>query len=196
MTWRIDNCFMVAADEGLCRAHRTRERLRGDPLAGRSVPGMLKAFIIHAVESDTDDCIVWPFYKHRKGYGLIKWDSNWVQTHRLSLSLKSGVPFSTKLHALHDPHACSERACINPRHLRWGTNDDNVADRTASGNTLRGEDVGTATLTEDEVKAIWFDDRPLRKIASARNVPVRTIRNIKERLCWVWLTDQFGGGRL
>lgn len=31
------------------------------------------------------------------------------------------------------PVICHNRGCVNPRHLRWGTRQDNIADRILDG---------------------------------------------------------------
>lgn len=35
--------------------------------------------------------------------------------------------------AAHDPENCTSRLCINPMHLRWATQEQNVADQRVSG---------------------------------------------------------------
>lgn len=51
-------------------------------------------------------------------------------------------------------HSCDYPPCCNERHLFSGTHADNVADRLARDRQPRGEAVGGARLTEDDVREI------------------------------------------
>jgi len=60
-----------------------------------------------------------------KGYGHIKVSGKLIYTHRLALSLATGVPLSDPRKAL---HRCDNPPCCNPTHLRWGTQAQNIQD--------------------------------------------------------------------
>lgn len=51
-------------------------------------------------------------------------------------------------------HTCDNRGCVNPEHLRCGTNRENVADRVARCRSARGAKHGRAKLSEDQVMEI------------------------------------------
>lgn len=40
-------------------------------------------------------------------------------------------------------HSCHNRACCNPRHLRWATSKENIGDSVAAGRTAKGDRNGT-----------------------------------------------------
>ena len=103
--------------------------------------------------SDENACWLWPGPPDRKGYGVIWWDGKRPGAHRAALILykNKGKPIPDGKHVL---HSCDNPPCVNPAHLRLGTNADNVADRAEKGRTARGERNGNAKKTDAEVLCI------------------------------------------
>lgn len=82
-------------------------------------------------------CIEWTSHIDACGYGRIAPRNGEVLAHRVSFEAHNGpIP-----HGLHVLHSCDNRKCINPLHLRAGTNLDNIKDRLERGRSFsaRGE---------------------------------------------------------
>ncbi len=111
-------------------------------------------------------CILWPFGTARAGYGLI-YDARrqtMVYVHRVVCLHFHGHPADGRNEVA---HACGNRPCVNPRHLRWASQVENAADKVLHGTNqrpdVRGERNHNAKLTAESVVAI--------KQALARGVP-------------------------
>jgi hypothetical protein len=90
--------------------------------------------------------------------------------------------------AAHEPETCHNPSCINPRHLRWATDQENAADRIIDGTENRGSRQHQAKLTEEQALRIFNDRRPRNTIAAEFGVSRRCVGAIKTGLSWAWLT--------
>ena len=77
----------------------------------------------------TDGCWLWTGTRHRQGYGLLTVGGRPLKAHRASFLLANGY-LMTDMKVL---HTCDNPPCVNPAHLRLGTQADNVADMVAKG---------------------------------------------------------------
>lgn len=101
---------------------------------------------------DTKECMLWPFYTNRQGYGtLTVLYSNGkrgpVFAHRLAYKIAYGEwPMPKGL------HRCDNPRCFNPRHIFPGTIKDNATDMVAKGRQAKGERNPRSKLTCELVK--------------------------------------------
>lgn len=188
-TCSIDGCDRPHLARGWCSAHYRRWSKHGDPLGGHTVRGTPAQFIDEAVASSTDDCIPWPFAMSSQGYGRAWYGGRVDYAHRLVLELVKGPSPTPKHHAAHAPLICHNRACVNPRHLRWATATGNSHDMQLDGTQFhsRGELSGVAKLTAAQVLAIRADQRSNRAVAEDYGISRHYVPKLKARTRWAHL---------
>lgn len=122
----------------------------------------------HYVERKSpDECWPWKASKFVGGYGQFNAGGRTLRAHRVAFLLQHGIDPADKLVC----HVCDNPPCCNGAHLFAGTNKDNIRDcvskgrsNTASGwnhgsrtkpeSRARGERVGGAKLTAEQVAKI------------------------------------------
>lgn len=79
---------------------------------------------------------------------------------------------------------------MNPKHLRWATQKENIADKFIHGTIARGSKNGNSKLTEAialEVKALLTTDMTQQQIADLLSITRSAVRDIKIGKTWSWL---------
>jgi len=102
------------------------------------VPGM--DYIVDPITK----CWEWQWGK-TGGYGQIGRDSKRYLVHRLVCDHFHGLPDHMK-----SIHSCDNPGCINPDHLRAGTQKENVRDAVIRNRWTRGEKNGRAKFTNKQ----------------------------------------------
>lgn len=144
---------------------------------------MHERLLSNSTPADERGCWNWTGYRDAKGYGRASSDhSKEVLAHRISYIEFVG-PIPEGLHIL---HSCDNPACINPAHLRPGTNDDNMLDRLERDRCFKpkGEINPKAKLTEADVLAIRSSSESRKVLASRFGVATSSIGNILRRRTW------------
>jgi hypothetical protein len=139
---------------------------------------------------DIDECEEWPFYRDASGYGRVTIEGRMHFVHRLICARAHGAPPSQKHQAA---HSCGNGhlGCVNPRHLRWATAKENVADRKRHGTQSYGEDAPRAKLSERDVRRIrtWLaKGHSMPKLAREFGVSPSVVHDIVTGKSWGWLT--------
>lgn len=138
----VDSCERVATlrIRGLCSMHNHRLERTGDPLGIRRTQGLLDAptiarFRRHVpVGLPTDVCWPWIGATQSHGYGAFYYGTNHsVRAHRLSYMVFVG-PIPEGMYIL---HSCDNPPCVNPKHLRPGTHEDNMHDKKERGRSRK-----------------------------------------------------------
>lgn len=127
-------------------------------------------------------CIFWVGAYVSGGYGSIGVNGKVVSAHRVAWELAYG-PISDGVCVL---HKCDIPACVNPKHLFLGSQNENISDRNNKGRTARttGQRNGFSKLSDNEVAAIRSDNRTLKEIAKEYSVHFTTVSLIKTRKTW------------
>jgi len=97
-----------------------------------------------------DECWEWQGAKTTNGAGAISINGHTVGTHRFALYLETGV-YYPRLHVL---HSCDHPPCVNPKHLRYGTAQENMDDKykRGRGNHPSGANHWRAKRRQDNAK--------------------------------------------
>lgn len=151
----------------------------------------IRNFWKHVKKQDGDNsCWLWGSEKDKKGYGKFRIMNYfgkrvWFRAHRLSWELENG-PIPAGLCIL---HKCDVPACLRPDHLFIGSKADNNRDMTEKGRrvVIRGEQLGTSKLTEEQVRAIcgWIDlGMSQRDVAKRFGVSHSVIGHIVRGTAW------------
>ena len=127
-------------------------------------------------------CWEWPGRRQQAGYGQLRaWGKSGsvVSVHRLAWEAANG-PIPKGLWVL---HTCDNPPCCNPAHLYVGTAKDNSRDCTARGRRAKQHRPHTRVrkLTDDQVRAIRADWRPLYVVAGQHGVSEATVSGIRLR---------------
>lgn len=128
----VPNCAATHFGRGYCVKHYKRWSKYGDPLGGGTEWGAAQRFIEDAAKTNSDDCIVYPFYRNPDGYGWMRYGRSQKGSHVVVAILANGEKPSPKHEAC---HTCGNghNGCVNPRHIYWGLRSDNVRDAYRHG---------------------------------------------------------------
>lgn len=129
----MSGCVKIARCCGLCPAHYQRQRL-GHPDPTGSIERVSRKIDVDRliedwVGMDTEECIIWPFYRGPKGYGRVTDDEGVGHTasRYVCMKVKGDAPGPNYDAA----HECGNGhiGCVNPKHISWKTKKLNALDK-------------------------------------------------------------------
>lgn len=134
---------------------------------------------VHVSESG---CLLWMGAMSKLGYGSVRIKRKGYSTHRLSYYANHGeIPDGLQV-----LHSCDVRCCVNPNHLRVGTNFDNQRDRLK-----RGRHHKTKLLPDDVMKIRKaLTEQSCRQVSEAFNIPITAVYQINNGSSWAWLEEE------
>lgn len=128
-------------------------------------------------------CWGWRGNKNQAGYGQFRIGRKGrvMSAHRVSWEIHNG-PIPEGLIVM---HRCDNPSCVNPAHLFVGTHKDNMRDAAKKGRLSAPHakphrpHTRVRKLTDDQVRSIRRDDRPVWQIAAEHDVVETTIYGIR-----------------
>lgn len=130
------------------------------------------------------------------GYGVFWLDGKIRGAHRVSLFLFKGLDINTKLLAI---HSCDNPSCVNPDHLKYATQSDNMKDAQEKGRCVRVQDWRgcknpKAKLTDEEIMLISSSQESASFLSEKYGVSTVRVYQIKKqakKLGGGWAVDEF-----
>jgi hypothetical protein len=143
--------------------------------------------------NNIDKCWTWNACKHKDGYGVLgSKEYHSTLAHRIAYELCNG-PIGENLCVLHICDNGLKLGCINPTHLRLGTQTENIQDMDNKGRRRVGHQTGetnkASKLTETDVRAIRIDKRRHKIIARDYGISKNHVKRLKQKKRWGWLPD-------
>lgn len=124
--------------------------------------------------SSNNSCWIWKKSKTNLGYGKAFYDGKTISAHRLSYILHKGeIPVG-----LFILHSCDNPSCVNPEHLRAGTQSENIKEMHSKN---RGYRQPHLKITDEMLKEIKESKLTQKQIALKYNVHQSTICKLKQR---------------
>jgi len=192
---KIEGCSKPAAKGGWCSGHYQRWRRTGhpQPKAPRVAKGEPLAWLeANALTAAGDECLIYPFGRDPKGYGVVGVGGRKRKAHQWVCERLHGAAPTSKHQAA---HSCGngKAGCVSGGHLRWATPTENAADRVSHGgyDFVRGHAHRRSRLVEADVLAIRRMQGAVGASEVARRYDVTTgaIYAIWKRETWAWLTE-------
>lgn len=121
-TCTIDSCTKKHAARGLCSTHISRLKRTGTTDPRPTPRDRVWDFV---QRGPVDACWLWTGPINNAGYGRIGRE----YAHRVICELTNGKPTAGQVVL----HACDNPPCVNPDHLTWGTQSDNVRESYQKG---------------------------------------------------------------
>jgi HNH endonuclease len=132
-----------------------------------------------------DECWPWTGYLNEDGYGEFFFARKMHGAHELAVTFTTG---EVKDPGLDTCHSCDNPPCCNPRHLRFGTRLENVADMIKRGRVRAGSAHPFAKLTEAavvEIRVRRANGAMQKTLAADYGISEAYVSTIVNGLTWV-----------
>lgn len=122
------------------------------------------------MDNHGSDCINWTRANTHDGYGRVYWGGKLELPHRLVFRL-ANRPLKNGEVVM---HSCDNPACINPNHLKAGTQADNIKDAATKGR------LGIRKLTDSERLAIGRSTYDATIAARTYGISARYVNQLRQ----------------
>ena len=189
MSCYIDGCDEKVDAYGLCKKHYRRIKQYGTPEGGKKARGSLDERFWKKVDKRSDnECWLWTGAKSSKGYGFIGAGGvggKQLGAHRVSYQLAN----NDLTDADYVLHSCDNPSCVNPKHLRKGTQSENIKEACDKGRKTPpinfGEDNPKSKLNIEQVRFIKANPKLGHKaIADMFGLSPNCIRGVRIGRTW------------
>lgn len=194
MSCSVSGCWRPNYSGDLCSTHYSRLRTTGTTDDGpRARLPLVERFWRNVRRAGQDECWLWSGKSRTAGYGVISLGGRGagkILAHRLSWLIHRGnIPeMPDSAHGAVVMHACDNRLCVNPEHLRLGTQSDNVRDMDAKGRRKTSIRLGEAhhktKVTEEDVRFIRSSVISNKEIGARFGMTRHGIAAIRRRTTW------------
>lgn len=122
--------------------------------------------------------------KTKTGYGRIRVNGVHWMAHRYSLSCHLGRPIADGMVVM---HLCDNPSCVNPEHLKEGTQKENMDDCKAKGRMYRPGATGKPKTSTAKViyHDDWRKDQVIRYHVRWKWKPSRIAEKMRLSITWV-----------
>lgn len=187
---KIDDCDGKHQAQGYCSLHYERWLDKNDPLFAQ------KGYSANPWQKDDPDfatylwgkiivnetCWEWQGSKTIAKYGTIVLEGRVQMVHRVSWELANGRSVAEGLFIL---HSCDNPSCINPEHLREGTQQDNMDDMVKRNRSHAPRTKwNTQESTIREIKRLRQQNVTVVEIAKRLNVGKSLVSHVSSGRTW------------
>lgn len=130
-----------------------------------------------------DECWLWIGKRRPLGYGVVKRCGIDLCAHRYAVEITTNTKLEPRQVVM---HACDNPPCCNPRHLKVGTQRENMADMTEKGRRRSAQGISNSSrkLIEADVYAIRASLQTSADLAKRYGVSLPAIISIWRRRTW------------
>ena len=145
----------------------------------------IQKFAADLVANPPNECVLWPFTVYQRSQRpRMTYQGRDMIASRAILMMYTDKGIDTSLFACHGP--CNDISCVNPRHLYWGTPEQNMQDKRRDGTHMELDGHARAKLTSYDIPMIraWAAVKGFTFIGRAYGVGSKTIWNAATGKTW------------
>ena len=179
---KAEECSRPPIKRGMCNAHYLRW-WKATPKEERPAPTVEERFWAKVEKGRR--CWLWTGYRRPSGHGIfVAENDRHVSAHAFALELQVGYPTPEGKEAC---HRCDNPPCVNPRHIYYGTRQENINDAWARGLVPAGSEKPSALLNEEQVLQLrtrYAEGADAKALAAEYGIKVVSLRHIVLGLKW------------